>query len=185
MAMSLIGGGVIGCEIASAFSAFGNQATIVELMDRLVPTLDADSSAALKQSLKNQGIRFLTGKKVAKIGKKGRAAVFLENEAESIPANKVLLSIGRFSDLDCLGEMKDKIKVERGKVAVDDAMCTNIPGIYTAGDINGRMMLAHAASKMGEVAAANAMGRCIHFKELNKQFWGQHMWARGGFCRKQ
>ncbi|MCL2588050.1 MAG: FAD-dependent oxidoreductase, partial [Oscillospiraceae bacterium] len=97
--------------------------------------------------------------KVEKIGKQGKAtAVFIEGEAEPIAADKVLLSIGRFSDLECLGEMKDRIKTARGKVVVDDYMRTNVPHIYAAGDINGRVMLAHAAFKMGEAAAANAMG---------------------------
>ncbi|MCL2368014.1 MAG: dihydrolipoyl dehydrogenase [Oscillospiraceae bacterium] len=157
--LTIIGGGVIGCEMASAFRAFGSEVTIVELTDQLVPALDTDISAELKKALESQGVRVLTGKKVSKIGARGRAAaVFLEGEAEPILATKVLLSTGRFSDLECLGELTDKINVERGKVIVDDAMRTNLPHIYAAGDINGRFMLAHAAFKMGEVAAANAMG---------------------------
>ena len=157
--LTVIGGGVIGCEMAAAFRAFGSEVTIVERTDRLVGTLDADISAELRKALESQGVTVLTGKKVEKIGKKGRAtAVFIEGE-EPILAGKVLLSIGRFSDLECLGEWEDKIKTQHGKVVVDDHMRTNIPNIYAAGDINGRVMLAHAAFKMGEVAAANAMGR--------------------------
>ena len=155
----VIGGGVIGCEMASIFRTFGSEVTIIELTDRLLPTLDADISAELKKTLESQKIRVLTSKKVAKIGKKDRlTAVFLEGETTPIPADKVLLSIGRFSDLHCLGEMADKIKTENGKVLTDDYMRTNVPHIYAAGDINGRLMLAHAAFKMGETAALNAMG---------------------------
>ena len=157
--LTVIGGGVIGCEMASAFRAFGSEVTIVELTDRLVPTLDADISAELRKALESQGVRVLTGQKVSKIGNRGRAvSVCLDGVAEPLLATKVLLSTGRFSDLECLGELKDKIKVEQGKVVVDNAMRTSVPHIYAAGDINGRLMLAHAAFKMGEVAAANAMG---------------------------
>ena len=158
--LTIIGGGVIGCEMASAFQAFGSEVTIIELMDRLLPTLDADISAQLEKSLKTQGVRILTAKKVEKIDKSGdAAAVFVEGESQPIVADKVLLSIGRFSDLECLGELKDKIQTEKGTVIVDDYMRTSVPNIYAAGDINGRMMLAHAAFKMGEIAALNAMGQ--------------------------
>jgi len=146
--------------MASAFRAFGTEVTIVELTDRLVGMLDADISNELKKALENQGVCVLTSQKVRKIGKQGgTAAVFLEGEPNPIPADKILLSIGRFSDLACLGELRGKIRVENGKVVVDDYMRTNIPNIYAPGDINGRMMLAHAAFKMGETAAMNAVGR--------------------------
>ena len=76
---------------------------------------------------------------------------------EKLEASKILLSIGRVADLECLGTLADRIKQERGKVVVDDYMRTTIPNIYAPGDINGRIMLAHPAFKMGEAAAACCM----------------------------
>jgi len=157
--LAVIGGGVIGCEMACAFQSFGSQVTIIELADRLVPTMDKDVSAELRKSLEQQGVKVLTAQKVAQIAKhEGVSAVFLAGQADPIPADKILLSTGRVADLECLGELKDRIKVEQGKIAVDAQMRTNIPNIYAAGDVNGKYMLAHAAFKMGETAAANAMG---------------------------
>ncbi len=153
--LAVIGGGVIGCEVATAFAGFGSEVTIVELMDRVVPTMDADISAEIKKSLEKQGIKVLVSQKVAKVDK---ANIYLEGNDKPVEADKILLSIGRFADLECLGAMADKITVEKGKVKVDDMMRTSVANIYAAGDINGRSMLAHSAFKMGEVAAANCMG---------------------------
>ena len=154
--LAVIGGGVIGCELATAFRAFGSEVTIIELMDRLVPSMDAEISTSLKKSLESQGVRVLLSHKVSKVD---GGSIHLDGEAKPIKADKILLSIGRSADLECLGEMSGRIKVERGNVCVDALMRTNIPDIYAAGDITGLSMLAHAAFKMGEVAAANAMGQ--------------------------
>ena len=156
--LAVIGGGVIGCEMATVFAAFGSEVTIIELTDRLVPTMDAEVSDSLKKALERQGVKVLLSHKVTRVE---GAQVFFEERAKPVKANKVLLSIGRVADLECLGGLKDSIGVERGYVQVDSFMRTNVPGIYAAGDITGLSMLAHAAFKMGEIAAANAMGHEI------------------------
>ena len=155
--LCIIGGGVIGCEIANAFQAFGSQVTIVEMMPRLVANMDEDISAAIKKSLEKAGVKVMLGKQVDGIQDKGGKPVVVAS-GEPIECDKVLLSIGRFADLECLGALKDKFEIVRGKVVVDDYMRTKIPNIYACGDINGRIMLAHPGSKMGEVAAINCMG---------------------------
>ena len=155
--LCVIGGGVIGCELATAFQAFGSQVTIVELMPRLVANMDEEISAAVKKSLEKAGVKILLGKQVDGIKDvNGKPAVIASGEP--VECDKVLLSIGRFADLECLGALKDKFEIVRGKVVVDDYMCTKIPNIYACGDINGRIMLAHPAFKMAEVAAINCMG---------------------------
>ena len=155
----VIGGGVIGCEMACAFSAFGSDVTIIEFEDRLVPTMDGDVSMEIKKALEQQGVTILTSKKASKIdSNKDANLVYLDGGKEPILADKVLISVGRSANLDCLGQLKERIKTQHGYISVNDQMQTNIPNIYAAGDINGKYMLAHAAFKMGETAAANAMG---------------------------
>ncbi|MCI8403091.1 MAG: dihydrolipoyl dehydrogenase [Lachnospiraceae bacterium] len=154
--LGIIGGGVIGCELASAFSAFGCEVTIVEMMDRVVSMFDKDVSEELDKSLQKNGVKVMCGRKVEEIADEGGHPVIV-TDGGRVECDKVLLSIGRASDLECLGALADEIRTERGKVTVDDTMETCVPGIYACGDINGRVMLAHAAFKMGEVAAENCM----------------------------
>ncbi|MCI8567004.1 MAG: dihydrolipoyl dehydrogenase [Lachnospiraceae bacterium] len=154
--LGIIGGGVIGCELASAFSAFGCEVTIVEMMDRVVSMFDKDVSAELDKSLKKSGVKVMCGRKVEEIADAAGHPVIV-TDAGRVECDKVLLSIGRAADLDCLGALADQIKTERGKVVVDDTMKTSVENIYACGDINGRVMLAHSAFKMGEVAAENCM----------------------------
>lgn len=154
--LGIIGGGVIGCELASAFSAFGSKVTIVEAMDRVVSMLDKDISAEVDKALKKSGASVNCGRKVLEIKDNGGHPVIVTDNGE-FECDKVLLSIGRAADLGCLGKVADKIKTERGKIVVDDTMKTTVDNIYACGDINGRIMLAHSAFKMGEVAAENAV----------------------------
>ncbi len=154
----VIGGGVIGCELATAFANFGSRVSIVELCDNILPVLDADISAGVRQSLEALGVSIYTGRKVEGVVERDGKTVVLAS-GEALEADKVLLSIGRVADLSCLGKMADKIEQSRGRVVVDDHMRTSIPNIYAPGDMNGRSMLAHAAFHMGEVAAACCMGQ--------------------------
>ena len=154
--LGIIGGGVIGCEMAAAFSAFGSEVTIVEAMDRVVSMFDKDVSAELDKSLKHDGVTVMCGRKVVEIADNNGCPVIVTDNG-SVECDKVLLSIGRAADLECLGALAEQIKTERGKVVVDDTMKTNIDNIYACGDINGRIMLAHTAFKMGEIAAENCM----------------------------
>lgn len=155
--LCIIGGGIIGCEMACAFSAFGSKVTIVELMDRLVPNMDEDISAQLLKALKSDGVEVILGTQVKSIeDNEGKAVIVTEDKR--IECDKALLSIGRTADLECLGVLKDEIKTVKGKVEVNDKMQTSVSGIYAPGDINGKLMLAHAAFSMAETAASNAMG---------------------------
>lgn len=154
--LGIIGGGVIGCELASAFSAFGSQVTVVEAMDRVVSMFDQDVSVEIDKSLRKNGVTVMCGCKVERIDDKGGAPIIVTSKG-SVECDKVLLSIGRTADLECLGSMADQIRTERGKVVVDDTMKTSVDHIYACGDLNGRVMLAHSAFKMGETAAENCM----------------------------
>ena len=154
--LCIIGGGVIGCEMAAAFAQFGSEVTIVESENKLIPMMDEELSELMLKSIKNQGISVLIGEKVTKIEKTATGLEVNTNE-EKIVVDKVLISVGRKPDLSCLGEIVGEISLESGFVKVDEYMQTNIDGIYAPGDINGINMLAHCAFKMGEIAAENAV----------------------------
>ncbi len=153
----IIGGGVIGCEIATAYSAFGSLVTVVEATDSLIPMMDKEVSEVIKNSLTKDGVKILLSETVDKISRVNNELKVTLKSME-INCDVVLVSVGRKSNLSCLGELKDKITLNNGYVVVDEFMRTNINNIYAPGDINGKSMLAHSAFKMGEISAINAMG---------------------------
>ncbi len=152
----VIGGGVIGVEIAQILSAFGCAVTIVELENRLLPTMDEELSKAMAATLKRRGIELHLGASIAKIEEGVSGLAVLLADGKRLEAELALLSVGRRPDLSCLGS--SGVEVDRGRVIVDDFMATNLPGVYAPGDLNGRRMLAHAAFEMGEAAAHSAFG---------------------------
>lgn len=154
----VIGGGVIGCELATAFSSFGSEVTIVEMMDRLVPMMDEEVSKNLLSSLKKAGVKAELNAQVEKLETNHDEIKVCLAGKEAVIADLALLSIGRKADLSCLGSLSDTIICERGKVVVDSFCRTNIDHIYACGDLTPVSTLAHSAYHMGEAAAANAMG---------------------------
>lgn len=155
--LAVIGGGVVGIEFATAFNAFGSEVTVIELEDRILPFMDKDISNELTKELTTKGIRIINSKKIEEIIEKSGKLMLKLSGNEEVKADKALLSIGRSPDIEALGEVK--VSMERGRIKVNEYMETSIEGIYAPGDVNGRSMLAHAAFKMGEVAAMNAMGK--------------------------
>ncbi len=156
--LGVIGGGVIGCEIATAFNTFGSEVTIVELADNLVSMFDKEVSTSIEKSMKKAGVKVLTGKNIKKIENSDEKPCIVLESGEKFEFDNVLLSIGRKADIECVGSLKDTLKLERGKIVVDEYCKTNIDNIYACGDITTKSTLAHSAFKMGEVAANNAMG---------------------------
>lgn len=154
--MAVIGGGVIGSELGQAFAAFGTKVTIVEMADRIVANMDKDASDLLAKRFKKEGIEILTSTKLLEIQDKGKDVVVKLEGKEDLVVDYVLLSIGRLPDLSAVSDID--IELDRGRIKVNDYMETSIPGIYAPGDVNGVKMLAHAAFRMGEIAAENAMG---------------------------
>ena len=151
----IVGGGVIGVEMACVFAAFGSRVTILELADRLLPMLDSDVSLTIRKSLEKKDIIIHAGVKLEKVEElKNKITVFTDKQ--HLMADYVLLSVGREPDLSAVSGIE--IETERGRIKTDDAMRTSVDWIYAPGDINGRSMLAHAAFAMGDVAAENAMG---------------------------
>jgi dihydrolipoamide dehydrogenase len=150
----VVGGGVIGIEMAMIFSAFGSKVTVVELEKSILPFVEKDSSDVVLKSLKKKGVEVKTGIKLEKFEDLKEGIKLVLEGGETVVADKALISIGRKADLTCAEALG--LKTEKGKIIVDDMMETSVKGVFAPGDINGIKMLAHAAFKMGEAAAVNA-----------------------------
>ena len=153
--LAVIGGGVVGVELGQAYLSFGSEVTIIEMMDRIVPGVDREASETLRKALEKKGMKILTSSKIKEIIDEGDKLRIKLEDKEDVVAEKALLSIGRVPDLEAVGELD--LEMERGKIKVDKYMETSVKGVYAPGDINGIKMLAHAAFRMGEVAAENAI----------------------------
>ena len=160
--MLVVGGGIIGLEMATVYRALGSEVTVVEFMPQLMPGADADLVKPLADRLKKQGVAIHLKTKVveARAGKQGIEVAF---EGESIPAGKVydrvLVSVGRAPNGGKLDAAKAGVAVtERGFIDVDRQMRTNVPHIFAIGDLVGQPMLAHKATHEGKLAAEVAAG---------------------------
>jgi dihydrolipoamide dehydrogenase len=164
----VVGGGVIGLELGSVWRRLGAEVTVVEFLDRLVPTMDAEIAKAFQKILAKQGIKFLLKKKVTSATRTENGVVVkLEptdgGASETLTADVLLLSIGRIAHtaglgLDAAGVQSD----ERGRVIVDDHFATNVPGIYAIGDVIAGPMLAHKAEDEGVAVAEILAGQAGH-----------------------
>lgn len=161
--MIIIGGGVIGCEFASIFSAFGVKVTIVELTERLIPNLDPEVSGSLRLQLKKKGIEILTGTSVNKALKEEKGIKLILSNGKELLADKVLVAIGRKPNSDRLGLERIGVKINsRGRIKVNQSLQTNLPWIYAIGDVNDRPWdLAHAASFQGVAAVERIAGKPV------------------------
>ena len=151
----IIGGGVIGLEMASYYNSVGSKVTVVEMLDKIAGPTDKDISNVLLKNYKKKGIEFCLGCRVTEVT---ADAVKYEKDGktESVPADKVLLSIGRRAVSADIGLETIGVEVERGAIKVDRYCRTNVPNVYAAGDVNGKMMLAHVAYRESEVAKQHA-----------------------------
>lgn len=160
--LCVIGGGVIGLEFASIFRSFGSEVTVLEYFKEILPRFDSDLSKRLKQSLGKRGIEICTQAQVTGIEAQNeafRVSFTRKGKEETVEADKVLMAVGRKANVASLNLADVGIEfTPRGIVVDDKTMQTNIPHIYAVGDINGKMMLAHAASFQGLVALDHIMG---------------------------
>ncbi|MDR2825741.1 MAG: dihydrolipoyl dehydrogenase [Deltaproteobacteria bacterium] len=162
----IIGGGVIGMEIATLYNDLGSKVQVVEMLDEILPMLDRDITKAVRADLSGKGVEIFTGAKVLEIKDQGAEAVVIaeNNGIKEFKAEKVLVAIGRRTNTAALNLDNAGIKNDHGRITVNDKMETSLPGVYAIGDCNGRIMLAHVASDQGEIAAENALGGAAVFK---------------------
>jgi dihydrolipoamide dehydrogenase len=159
--MTIIGGGVIGVEMAFLFQSLGCATTIIEMAGRLVPMMDRDLSGGLAEMLKGLGVNIITDACVEYISSDSvtyRSSNSSSNSSKQTQSEKVLVCVGRASNGLSLSLDKVGISHKKGIIAVDERLRTNIPGIYAIGDVNGKYMLAHVASAEGIRAIENIRG---------------------------
>jgi len=172
----VVGGGVIGLEMASYFNSAGSKVTIIEMLPKIGGAISEDVSKILLKNMQKKGIEFILGARVTAVSDSGVTYVKHEEvkqadgsavsagEAEEpsprfTPADKVLLSIGRKPAIEGLGLENTGVVIERGAIKTDLHGLTNIPNIYAVGDVNGKYMLAHAAYREAEVAVNHILGK--------------------------
>ena len=154
----VIGGGVIGLEMASYFNSAGSKVTVIEMMNKIAGPTDGDISKILQKNYEKKGITFLLGAKVVEVTDKG-VKYDLGGKVELVEADKVLLSIGRRPSTAGLGLENIGVEMNRGAILTDEQGRTNVAGVFASGDCNGKMMLAHVAYRESEVAINTIMGK--------------------------
>jgi len=153
--LCVIGGGVIGVELAGLFASLGVQVEVVELMDEIAPFMDRDQAALLRRAMK--AVRFHLGCKVESV--EGASVTYRAKDGveQKIDADLVLIAVGRRPNVTGWGAAEAGLDVHAGAVVVDDRMRTNLPGVWAVGDVTGKSLLAHSAYRMAEVAVADIL----------------------------
>jgi len=156
----IVGGGAIGCEFASLFNSLGSKVTIVELLDRLLPTQSREASKKLETLFKKRGIAVYT-------------STALESVERSIEAEKKLICVGRAPNIEGIGLEDLGIDIKDGRIAVDDNLRTSVQNIYAIGDCVAGPSLAHKASYDGMVACDNIIGdrRSVDYSNVPNCIW--------------
>ncbi|MBL4708385.1 MAG: dihydrolipoyl dehydrogenase [Flavobacteriales bacterium] len=165
--MIVIGGGVIGLELGSVYARLGTEVSVVEYMDRIIPTMDATMSKELLKSMKKLGVKFYTSHKVKEVSRKGKEVTVKADDKKGaevvLQADYCLVSVGRIPYTDKLGLDKAGVKTDdRGRVEVNENLQTNVPNIYAIGDVVKGAMLAHKAEEEGTYVAEFINGEKPH-----------------------
>jgi dihydrolipoamide dehydrogenase len=164
----VIGAGYIGLELGSVWSRLGSEVTVVEMLDRVAPGLDAEVAKQLQRVLTKQGLAFKLGAKVVGMDTKGKSLkLTLEpaagGKSETLDCDVVLVAVGRIPNTEGLGLADVGVKTDnRGRIVVDEKFTTNVPGIYAIGDVIKGPMLAHKAEEEGIALAEILAGQSGH-----------------------
>ncbi len=156
--MIIVGGGVIGCEMACVYAAVGTKVTIVEALSRLIPMEDEWVGRLIEREFKKLGIDSLTSQKVTSVDTTAEPAKVALESGQTIEAEKVLVSVGRRPVVDKETVDSVNLQMSDSAISVNEKLETNVPGVYAIGDAVGTTFLAHGAFAEAEVAAVNATG---------------------------
>jgi len=164
----IVGGGPIGLEFATLWSAYGVRVTLVEMLSRVAPLEDEEVSAELAKALIRRGIEIRVGTAVEAVESAQDAVevrVASDGKSDAIDAETVLLAVGFRPNSEGLGLEALGVKPETGRIPIDDRMATTVPGIWAIGDVTGKLMLAHVGSAMGIACAEAIAGRAVSAME--------------------
>ena len=157
----VVGSGAIGIEFASFYNDLGASVTVVEVMDRILPVEDEEISLMALKAFEKQGIKVLTGAKVADLKRKKdrvTASVEVDGKLETIDADRVIMAVGIVGNTEGVGLETTKVKVDRGHVVINEWCETDEPGVYAIGDVAGAPWLAHKASHEGVICVEKIAG---------------------------
>ncbi len=160
--MLIIGGGVVGVELATILAKLGCKVTIVEMLPHILPTQDAEVASILEGILREDGIQIYCGARVNGIedAEGGKAVVFSAGDGENrVEAEIVAVAVGQSPNIAGLGLEECGVAIDKGRIQTNESMQTSMPNIYAAGDVVGGMMLAYVGIAEGKVAAENALGK--------------------------
>jgi len=162
----VVGSGAIGVEFASFYRTLGAEVTVVEILPQILPVEDEEIAAHARKRFEKQGIRILTGAKVAKLDKtKTAVSATIETgdgKSETIKVDRMISAVGVVGNIENLGLEKVGVKTEKGTIVVDGLGRTNVKGIYAIGDVAGPPMLAHKAEHEGVVCVEAIGGKNPH-----------------------
>ena len=154
----IIGGGVIGMEFASFYNSLGTKVTVVEMLPEILGGLDFEISAMMREIYSKKGIEFNLNARVVQVD--GNKVIFeKEGAIHTVEGEKILISVGRRPVTKGYGLENLNVELFKGGIKVDEKMRTNVPNVYAAGDVTGFSLLAHTASREGEVVVNNLTGR--------------------------
>ena len=154
----VIGGGVIGMEFASFYNSLGSKVTVIEMLPEILGNNDLEITAMSRDIFVKKGIEFHLNAKVVQVD--GNKVLFERNgETHTVEGDKILLSVGRRANTQGFGLENIGVELHKGGIKVDEKMRTNVPNVFAAGDVTGFSLLAHTASREGEVVVNNLMGK--------------------------
>ncbi len=155
----VIGGGVIGLEMVAYYATVGAKVTVVEMLDHIAGPTDREISTMLQKELEKKGVTFLLSHKCLAVEEGKVVAEAPNGDKVEIPADKVLLSIGRRANIQGIGLENIGVETNRAGIIVDNQGRTNVEGVFAAGDCNGHVMLAHTAYREAEVCVNTILGK--------------------------
>lgn len=161
--ISIVGGGVIGVELACILASFGVKVTIIEIMTTILAGLDEDIVDFIVQELKDKGVDIKTASTIDYIEERDGSKIIALDDNSHIVSEEVLIAVGRKPNTDMIGKLDIKLD-SKGYIEVDKKLRTNIENIYAIGDITNKMQLAHVASHQGIVAVENIFGKTVDMK---------------------
>lgn len=184
--LCVVGGGVIGLEMASYFQSAGSRVTVIEMMEGIGGEIDPDASAVLRGTLEEKGVAFHLGSRVTEI-LNNTVAFEKTGEKHQLSYDRLLVSTGRKPALDIPGLQATGVLIKDGAIVTDGQCKTNVPGLYAAGDVNGKYMLAHVAYREAEAAVNNILGKpdAVDYSAVPGVIYTQPEVAFAGITAKQ